>query len=202
MPRNRFIFDLLGLVLGLGTSYLLGFYLELGGTGGSIAVSVGGFLLGGFVLGFFAYKNDGVKIAGIIFGLVALLGIIFGVIMFTGIGGIFEVFAENIITAIIGSVLAPVFFVIAIMLIVGGIIIGGLFVAAAAIGSAIGEAIWKDKQAEPIASAGVPYQPTQVVTAPVEPMPVEQPRAVVCANCGVSNSGTDSFCTNCGAKLR
>ena len=202
MPRNRFAFDLLGLILGLGTSYLLGFYLQLGGTGGSIAISVGGFLLGGFILGFFAYKNDGVKIAGIIFGLVAIVGIVFGVIMFAGVGGIFEAFAENIITAVIGSVLAPVFLVIAIMLIVGGIIIGGLFVAAAAIGSAIGEAIWKDKQAEPVASAGVPYQPTQVIIAPEEPTPVEQPRAFVCANCGVSNPGSDSFCTNCGAKLR
>ncbi|NPD89156.1 MAG: hypothetical protein HGN29_10555 [Asgard group archaeon] len=202
MPRNRFLFDLLGLVLGLGTSYLLGFYLELAGSGGSIAVSVGGFLAGGFILGFFAYKNDGVKIAGIIFGIVALLGIIFGIIIFTGIGGIFEVFAENLIGALIGTALAPVFIVIAIMLIVGGIIIGGLFVAAAAIGSAIGEAIWKDKEALPVTSSTTPYQPTQVVTAPVEPTPVRQPRSIVCANCGVSNPGTDSFCTNCGAKLR
>ena len=202
MPRNRFIFDLLGLVLGLGTAYLLGFYLELGGTGGSIAVSVGGFLAGGFILGFFAYKNDGVKMAGIIFGLVALLGIIFGVMMFSGIGGFFEVFAENLITAIVGTVLAPVFIVIAIMLIVGGVIIGGLFVAAAAIGSAIGEAVWKDKEALPDVSTTTPYQPTQVATAPIEPTPIQQPKSVVCANCGVSNPGTDSFCTNCGARIR
>jgi hypothetical protein len=202
MARNRFLFDLLGLVLGGAVAYLVGFFITPGGTGGSTAVTVGGLLAGGAILGFFAFKNDGVKIAAILGGIVSLFGIIVGIVMITGSAGVFGDLGNDLLTLIVGPALTIVGIVVGIILMVAGVVIGLIFIAAAAIGSAIGEAIWKDKEALPKADAGAPYQPTQVVTAPAEPAPIQQPRAVVCANCGVSNSGTDSFCTNCGAKLR
>lgn len=208
MTRNRFLFDLIGVGLGVATAYLIGFFIQPVGTGGSIVVTVGGILAGGGILGFFAYKNDGVKIAGIIFALIAVGGVVIGVLMFSLGEGFLEAFSDNVISAIIGATLTPVFIIIAIIMIVGGFIIGGLFMAAAAIGSAIGEAVWKDKQAELVdrGAAVEPYQPTQLPTyAPVgEPKVVQpaQPRSVVCPNCGASNPGTDKFCTNCGAQLK
>ena len=130
-----------------------------------------------------------------------VIGIIVGIIMITGGGAILGTI-DNLLEAVIGPVLGIVSIILGFIIMIAVVIAGALFVAAAAIGSAIGEAVWKDKQAEPVASAGAPYQPTQVVTAPIEPIPVQQSRSIVCANCGVSNPGTDSFCTNCGAKLR
>ena len=117
-------------------------------------------------------------------------------------------FSDNVITALVGAALAPAFIFVAIIIIVGGFIIGGLFIAAAAIGSAIGEAVWKDKEAELVTASrvGAPYQPTQLPSyEPIDkPKVVQpaQPRSVVCPNCGVSNPGTDKFCTNCGAQLQ
>ncbi len=207
MPRNRFLFDLLGIGLGVAVAYLVGFFIQPPGTGGSIVLTVGGILAGGAILGFFAYKNDGVKIAGIIFALIAVAGVVVGVLMFSLGEEVMEAFSQDIFTALAGAALAPVFFIIAIIMIIGGFIVGGLFVAAAAIGSAIGESIWKDKQAELVdrGAAVGPYQPTQLPTyEPVgEPKVVQptQPRSVVCPNCGASNPGTDKFCTNCGAQL-
>ena len=208
MPRNRFLFDLLGIGLGVAAAYLVGFFIQPVGTGGSIALTVGGILAGGAILGFFSYKNDGVKIAGILFAVIAVGGIVIGILMFSLGEEVMQAFSDNILTALVGAALAPVFFIVAIIVIVGGFIIGGLFITAAVIGSAIGEAVWKDKQAELVATSrvGEPYQPTQLPTyEPIEePKVVQptQPRTVVCPNCGVSNPGTDKFCTNCGAQLQ
>ena len=204
MPRNRFLFDLLGLVLGVAVAYLIGFSISTNATGSSIVVTVAGILAGGVILGFFAYRSDGVKIAGIISGLVAVVGILLGVLMITGAGNFLIVFGENIFSAVLGSVLVPVFFIIAIMLIVGSVIVGLLFVGASAIGSVIGEAVWKDKQALPVSqtvSEGTyqpispdDYQPTATTQQPYA-------KSRVCPNCGISNTGTENFCTNCGSKL-
>ncbi|MCG3225686.1 MAG: hypothetical protein H7645_02100 [Candidatus Heimdallarchaeota archaeon] len=200
MARSRVLFDLIGVVVGVAVAYLTTYFTDVSGYGNT-AITAGGFLVGGLVLGFFAYKNDGVKIAGIICGLTIVLGLIVGIIMITGGGAILGTI-DNLLEAVIGPVLGVVSIILGVIIMIAVVIAGALFVAAAAIGSAIGEAVWKDKQAEPVASAGAPYQPTQVVTAPIEPTPVQQSRSIVCANCGVSNPGTDSFCTNCGAKLR
>jgi len=96
MPRNRFLFDLLGVGLGVAVAYLVGFLSQPTGTGGSITLSIGGILAGGVILGFFAYKNDGVKIAGIMFALIAITGIVVGILMFTLGEEIMEAFSENI----------------------------------------------------------------------------------------------------------
>jgi hypothetical protein len=202
MARNRFLFDLLGLILGGAVAYFVGFFITPSGTGGSTALTVGGLLAGGAILGFFAFKNDGVKIAGIVGGLIALLGIIAGIVLITGATGIFGDLGNDFVTILIGPALTVVGIFVGIIIMIAGVVICLIFVAAAAIGSAIGEAVWKDKEALPAASVTAPYQPTQVVSAPVEPTPVQQVKSVVCANCGVSNPGTDSFCTNCGAKIR
>ena len=205
MPRNRFLFDLLGVVLGVAVAYLIGFFIQTSATGASIIITVGGILAGGVILGFFAYRNDGVKIAGIICGLIAVVGILFGVLMITGAGDFLTAFSENVITALVGAALAPVFIIIAIMLIVGSVIVGLVFVGASAIGSVIGEAVWKDKQALPVTQA-VPegiYQPISPDDYQPPQTPAQQPyaRSKVCPNCGISNTGTENFCTNCGAGL-
>ncbi len=205
MPRNRFLFDLLGLVLGVAVAYLIGFFIPTTETATSILITIGGILAGGVILGFFAYRNDGVKIAGIICGLIAAVGIVFGILMITGVGDFLTVFSENVITALVGTALAPVFIIIAIMLIVGSVLVGLVFVGASAIGSVIGEAVWKDKQALPVAqtvSEGT-YQPISPDDYQPATAPAQQPYAKsrVCPNCGISNTGTENFCTNCGSKL-
>ncbi|MFW9852238.1 MAG: zinc ribbon domain-containing protein [Candidatus Thorarchaeota archaeon] len=206
MARNRFLFDFLGIIAGVAVAFVITYFSDVSGYGNA-AISAGGFLAGGLILGFFAYRNDGVKIAGIICGIVIVLGLIMGVIMITGGGAVFNSIG-NIIEAIIGPIFGLVAIIIGIIVIIGMAILAALFVAAAAIGSAIGEAVWKDKQAELVetSTAGAPYQPTQLPTyEPVgEPKVVQptQPRSVVCPNCGVSNPGTDKFCTNCGAQLK
>ena len=204
MPRNRILFDLLGVVLGVAVAFLIGFFIQTDATGTSVVVTVGGILAGGLILGFFAYRNDGVKIAGIICGLIAAVGIIFGIIMITGAGDFLTVFAEDIFSAILGTVLAPVFIIIAIMLIVGSVIVGLVFVGASAIGSVIGEAVWKDKRALPVAqtvSEGTykPISPDDYQPTPAAQQPYAKSK--VCPNCGISNTGTENFCTNCGSKL-
>ncbi|MHA1953338.1 MAG: hypothetical protein ACW96U_05285, partial [Candidatus Heimdallarchaeaceae archaeon] len=136
MARNRVIFDLLGLILGGAVAYLVGFFIAPGGTGGSISLTVGGILGGGAILGFFAFKNDGVKIAAIMGGIVAVLGIIAGITLLTGAAGIFGDLGANLITAIVGPVLSVVGIVIGIIIMVAGVVIGVIFIISAAIGSA------------------------------------------------------------------
>ena len=199
MARNRVLFDLIGIAAGIAVAFLVSYFTDVSGYGNA-AITAGGFLVGGFALGFFGFKNDGIKIAGIICGLTIVLGLILGVIMITG-GGAVLGSIDNLIEAVIGPVLGVVTIILGIIFMIALAIAGALFVAAAAIGSAVGEAVWKDKQAEHISTTST-YQPAPAVTAPEEPTPVQHSRSVVCANCGVSNPGTDSFCTNCGAKLR
>ena len=82
-----------------------------------------------------------------------------------------------------------------------------LFVGAAAIGSAIGEAVWKDKaeqQADVATQAYQPVQTPQAATAAYEPVqtPVKKTGEVFCTNCGATNVSSDEFCTSCGQKLK
>ncbi|MCG3225121.1 MAG: zinc-ribbon domain-containing protein, partial [Candidatus Heimdallarchaeota archaeon] len=104
---------------------------------------------------------------------------------------------------LIGSlVLGPVILIIGIILIIAVIIVGGISIGVAAIGSAIGEAVWKDKKDKKFTAAPrQTYVPSKDVYQPTTPAKPQGPVAAVCKQCNASNPGGDKFCINCGAKL-
>ncbi|MCK5408640.1 MAG: hypothetical protein KAJ30_00115, partial [Candidatus Heimdallarchaeota archaeon] len=65
MARNRFLFDFIG-IIALFASTIPAFLFANADSAGSFGVWGGGVFGGALLLGFFAYKNDGVKIAAII----------------------------------------------------------------------------------------------------------------------------------------
>jgi len=203
MARNRFLFDLLGIILGFGTAGLLTFLTRSQSGGATITLSVAGILGGAIILGFFCYKNDGIKIAAILWGIMIIGSIILGVLLIVGSASFLEGFVEDILTAIIGPIFAVILIVMGIILIVGSIVIAVLFIGFTAIGSAIGEAVWKDKQDNKQITAypGQTYIPSQDAYQPAAPAKPQGPVSAVCKQCNASNPGGDKFCINCGAKL-
>lgn len=205
MARNRFLFDLIGVVVGFGLTGLMVYFSSGQADQTAIIFSVVGLLGGALLLGFFCYKNDGIKIAAIMIGLIVLGSIIVGVLMIVGAGGFIEAFAQDIITAIIGPILGIIIIILGIIMIVGSIVIGGIFIGFTAIGSAIGEAVWKDKKDSPkknyVSEPGTTYVPSQDAYQPVAPAKPQGPVAAVCKQCNASNPGGDKFCINCGAKM-
>jgi len=209
MARNRALSNFLGILIGIaalvGTFLILNFTnIDVSSDYGPLSVWGVGSIIAAFLLGFFAYKRDGIKITLIVSILVIIGGIVLGILMITVGDEIVGAMGEdNILAIFIGPAFLAMFLVLGIVLIVGTIIGSGVLIGVSAIGSAIGEAVWKDSKAELQAGAAQAYQPVQQpVYQPIEPTPIQQPKAVVCANCGVSNTGTENFCTNCGAKIR
>ncbi|MHA1223156.1 MAG: hypothetical protein ACTSP3_07850 [Candidatus Heimdallarchaeaceae archaeon] len=199
MTRNRLLFDFLGLIVAFAVAVPIIIFIKPNGLSG-IAVTAGGILAGGFLLGFISFKNDGVKISAILCGLIALTGIVFGILMITG-GQSIMGSIDNFVEAIVGPVIGITIIILGIIFMVALIVIGGLLIGVAAIGSVIGEAVWKDKQAI-LSKEDISYQPAdQPLYQPVDPPKSTKPKAKVCPNCGVSNIGEGDFCTNCGAKL-
>ncbi len=200
MARNRFLFNLIGIIVYFGSTIPVFLFARTDGLG-AIGIWGVGVFGGALLLGFFAYKNDGVKIAAIIAGLIALAGIVIGVLMIVG-GAAFIDSINDVGELIFGIVLGPVLIVLGIIFLVVVVIVGAISVGIAAIGSAIGEAVWKDKKDKSFtASPGQTYVPSQDAYQPVAPAKPQGSMAVVCKNCNVSNPGGDKFCTNCGAKL-
>ncbi|MBY9000619.1 MAG: zinc ribbon domain-containing protein [Candidatus Heimdallarchaeota archaeon] len=203
MARNRFLFDILGIILGFGATGLLIFLTNSQTGTAAITLSAVGVLGGALILGFFCYKNDGVKIAAILWGIIIIGCIALGVILITsGASGFLEAFVQDVLTAIIGPIFAIILIVMAIILMVGSVLIGGLFIAFTAIGSAIGEAVWKDKKDKKFAAApGQTYVPSQDAYQPVIAAKPQSSTGIVCKNCSVSSPAGEKFCTNCGTKL-
>ncbi|GAH19141.1 unnamed protein product, partial [marine sediment metagenome] len=129
--------------------------------------------------------------------------VIFGVLLIVGSASFLEGFVEDVLTAIIGPIFAVILIVMGIILIVGSFVIGLLFIGFTAIGSAIGEAVWKDKKdgKKFTTSPGQTYVPSQDAYQPIAPVKPQATTGVVCKQCNVSNPTGDKFCTNCGAKL-
>ncbi len=209
MARNRLLFDILGIAAGVAIAVPIALFVNLGGDYGDIGISAGSFLIGGFVLGFLAYKNDGIKIAGALSGILIILGIIGGVLIFTIGETLAETMSENLLGALIGIPLGVGFIVVGIIMIVVLIVASLLFVAASGIGSAIGEAVWKDKKGdvEVATVATGAYQPINPAQAAYQPVqqpakPVKQAGEVFCTHCGATNVAVDEFCTSCGGKLK
>ncbi len=144
MARNRFLFDVIGIISFFASTIPV--FLFANTENASVFFGWGGGIFGGaLLLGFFAFKNDGIKITAIIAGLIALGGIIIGVLMIVGAATIFD--STSDLGELIGSlILGPLFLIIGIILIIAVIIVGGISIGVAAIGSAIGEAVWKDKK--------------------------------------------------------
>lgn len=210
MGRNRFLSNLIALIVGGAIIYPIVNFIDITSRGGTISANVGTFLLGGFLLGLIAYKNDGIKIAAIISLTIFILATILGVIMIVSGGGAIEDFSKDVVEQIFGSVLGFTIIIIGIILIVGFAISAGLFIAASAIGSAIGNSIWRDKEKEFEARGAYSpdaYQPAQQpYQQPQQPyqQPYQQPQQVrvkVCHYCGTEVPSSDSFCINCGAKI-
>jgi hypothetical protein len=206
MARSRFLFDLLGTVVGLGILIPLAIFPNTGENYAGLGFTALGTVIGGLALGFIAYKKDGVKIAGAFAGLIAIFGIVVGVIMFAAGETVAKVFAENIFTLFVGFAGAIAMIIIGIIFIVVMIISSLLFVGFAAIGAAIGKSVWKDEAEEIAEKTGV-YQTVQTAYQPVQPtqqyeQPAKQPGQVFCTNCGATNDAKIEFCTSCGAKLK
>ncbi|MHA1463604.1 MAG: zinc-ribbon domain-containing protein [Candidatus Heimdallarchaeaceae archaeon] len=200
MARNRFLSNLIGIIVYFGTIIPIFLFARSDGYGAAV-VWGGGIFGGALLLGFFAYRNDGVKIAAIIAGFIALSGIVIGILMIVG-GAAFIDSINNIGDLIFGVVLGPVLIVLGIIFLVAVVVIGGISVGIAAIGSAIGEAVWKDKKGGKFtATPGQKYVPSQDAYQPASPAKPQGPASVVCKHCNASNPGGDKFCTNCGAKL-
>ena len=194
MARNRFLFDLLGTVIGLGILVPLAIFPNTGDNYGSLGFTALGTVIGG--LAFLAYKNDGVKISAIISALITIFGIIVGVLMFTLGNTVFEAFSENIFTLFVGFAAGIGIIIIGIIFIVVMIVSSLLFIGFSAIGSVIGEAVWKDKAGEQV-DVDVAYQP---IAQPAQPTKAKD--EVFCTNCGATNKISDEFCTSCGGKLK
>jgi hypothetical protein len=203
MARNRLLFDLLGIILGFGTTGLLLFFSSNQIDETAIFLSIVGLLGGALLLGFFSYRNDGVKIAAILWGILIVGSIILGVILIVGASTFLEGFVDDILTALLGPIFAVILIVLAIMFMVGSVIIGGLFIGFTAIGSAIGEAVWKDKKdiKQVTTIPGQIYVPSQDAYQPAAPAKPQGPGSAVCKQCNASNPSGDKFCINCGAKL-
>jgi len=216
MSRNRFLSNLVALIVSLAITYPIVHFIDNITRGGTISVNAGAFLFGGFILGLLAYKNDGIKIAAVISITVFILATIVGVMMIAGGGGAIVDFSKNVVEQIFGSVLGLTFIIIGIVLIAGFAISAGLFIVASAIGSAIGNNIWRDKEKELEARgayspdayqpAQQPYQQPQPYQPAQQPakQPYQQPqqaRVKVCQYCGNEVPSSDSFCINCGAKF-
>lgn len=200
MARNRFLFDFIGIIAFFGCSIPM---LLFGNTeSGSVFFGWGGGIFGGaLLLGFLAYKNDGIKITAIISGLVALAGIIIGVLMIVGVATIFDS-SSDLGELIASLILGPLVLIIGIVLIIAVIVVGGISIGVAAIGSVIGEAVWKDKRdITQVTTPGQTYVPSQDAYQPATPAKPQGSTSSVCKQCNASNPGGDKFCINCGAKL-
>jgi hypothetical protein len=200
MARNRFLFDVIGIISFFASTIPV--FLFANTENASVFFGWGGGIFGGaLLLGFFAFKNDGIKITAIIAGLIALGGIIIGVLMIVGAATIFD--STSDLGELIGSlILGPLFLIIGIILIIAVIIVGGISIGVAAIGSAIGEAVWKDKKDKIFTAApGQTYVPSKDAYQPTTPVKPQGPSSAVCKQCNASNPGGDKFCINCGAKL-
>lgn len=200
MARNRFLFDLIGIIAYFGCTIPMFLFSNTENAGAFFSWG-GGVFGGALLLGFFAFKNDGIKITAIISGLVALGGIVVGVLMIVGAATLFD--SASDIGELIGSlILGPLAIIIGIILIIAVIIVGGISIGVAAIGSAIGEAVWKDKKDKKFTAApGQTYVPSKDAYQPITPAKPQGPVAAVCKQCNASNPGGDKFCINCGAKL-
>lgn len=203
MPRNRLLFNSLATFIGLGLTIVLMFAIQADSSADS-PLAISGFLGGAFILGFLAYKNDGIKISLIISIVVAVIGIILGIMIMTDVSTWFSN-PDNVGGLIFGLTFGVLGVFGGVLIIIMFVVGAALFFISGIIGSLIGNLVWQDKQKELEASGRAyqpiiqpeqqTYQPTQVA------QPVKQVNTIVCPNCGATNKTTDNFCISCGQKI-
>ncbi len=177
MARNRILFDILAFICGIATIMLIVFLIR----DSNNFLGLLGVLTGGFVMGFIAYNNDGIKIA-LFTGLgVFIFGLITGILIITGVLG--EMTTAEGLQGIVNAIVGPIIIIIALILILLSGVIGAILAIGAAIGGAIGQNIWDDNKGE-------------------EKVTEYQQVSNVCQSCGAKNPPDNTYCKDCGRKLR
>ncbi|MHA1687602.1 MAG: zinc-ribbon domain-containing protein [Candidatus Heimdallarchaeaceae archaeon] len=203
MVRNRTFWDIFALIAAIGS--FAGFYYlssVLASQSSTITMFLVAIAVSGLVLGFFAYKNDGIKMAAIISALVIAGGIIFGIVVISSGSQIISDLANqgNIFGAILGPLVGLTIIIGGIILMVVGLISSLVLILITAIGSLIGDAVWKDKKHEKAETPVyvTPGAPTQQIQKNIG----NSTQVIYCTNCGMPNSPDQDYCTNCGAKMK
>lgn len=202
MLHNRTFRDILAVIVFFAS--FVGLYIlsaQLQAMSSTIVVFIVAIVGPGLLLGFFAYKNDGIKIALVISVIVIVAGIIFGIVMaVAGQGMLASISSQsNVVGVLAASVLGVTILVFGIIFIFGSIISVGLLLLIVAIGSALGELVWQDKKHEQ-PTLGPPQYPTGTQATSQTPQPSGQ--AIYCTNCGAPLTANETFCPNCGTQIK
>lgn len=177
MARNRILFDILAFICGIATIMLIIFLIQ----DSNNLLGLLGILAGGFVMGFIAYNNDGIKMA-LFTGLgLFVFGLITGILIIIGVLG--EMTSAEGLQSIVNAIVGPIIIVIAIVLILLSGLIAAILAIGAGIGGAIGQNIWNDSKGE-------------------ENFTEYQQISNICQSCGAKNPPDNTYCKDCGGKLR
>ena len=181
MTRNRVLFDILAFFLGIAAFVA---YLFIAQENISTLLSLLMVVFSGFVMGFVAFRRDGIKIA-LFTGLgIFIMGVATAALM---IVGVFESLASAEGLDQLGIAIAgPIFIVAAIILFILSLVTGGLLSLGALIGANIGKNVWKDQP-------DMKYQ---------NYAPPNQAIGIICQNCNWKNPPDNRFCKNCGVKIQ
>ncbi|UJG44927.1 MAG: hypothetical protein K9W46_07030 [Candidatus Heimdallarchaeum endolithica] len=142
MRKSRSLSNIFAIFIGVvaigGIGYL-GSYLNIGW------IVLVGIFVGALLIGFFAYGDDGVKLA-VIFGFIlVVLGIITAVILYTQFGQLTGS-ADNIAEAIGNIIGGILLLVLAIFAFIGSIVVAVIMAIGSVIGRAIGRSVWDEKE--------------------------------------------------------
>jgi len=183
VARNRTLWNIIAILIGIGVIVGVTYLASLTDIGWLVLVAI---FAGAFAIGFFAYKNDGVKLA-VLFGVgVIILGFVFAIIFYVQVGELLNS-AEGLdaIGATIGGILL---LVLAIFAVVGSIITAIVMTTGSLIGRAIGSSVWKDAEKEAQIYGQYSAQSNKTQNS--------------CPNCGKINPLDTTFCNHCGAQLK
>ena len=146
MRKSRSLSNIFAIIIGVvaivGIGYL-GSYLNIGW------LVLVGIFVGAVLIGFFAYGDDGVKLA-VIFGFVlVVLGVITAVILYSQFGQLTGS-ADNIAEAIGNIIGGILILVLAIFAIIGSIVVAVIMAIGSVIGRAIGRSVWDERERQTV----------------------------------------------------
>jgi len=146
LRKSRSLSNIFAIIIGVvaivGIGYL-GSYLNIGW------LVLVGIFVGAVLIGFFAYGDDGVKLA-VIFGFVlVVLGVITAVILYSQFGQLTGS-ADNIAEAIGNIIGGILILVLAIFAIIGSIVVAVIMAIGSVIGRAIGRSVWDERERQTV----------------------------------------------------
>jgi len=146
LRKSRSLSNIFAIILGVvaivGIGYL-GSYLNIGW------LVLVGIFVGAVLIGFFAYGDDGVKLA-VIFGFIlVVLGIITAVVLYSQFGQLTGS-ADNIAEAIGNIIGGILILVLAIFAIIGSIVVAVIMAIGSVIGRAIGRSVWDERERQTV----------------------------------------------------